>query len=342
MRLLICTQAADSTDPILGFFHRWIEEFAKHCDEVIVVAQRTGTYAFPKNVKVFSLGKEKGFSRPKQILEFFKIIWSEKDTYDAVFVHMSPEYILAGGVLWRLWMKKIMLWYTHKDVSMRLRAATYLADIVATASKESFRLASDKVRVVGHGIDTELFHPGIPTPGVGIRILTVGRMSATKRIMEMLAVLDELHAREKSFSATFVGKPMTAEDLSYTKRFEKALAEKPYREKVVMRESVSREQIPALFSQADIFLNFSTTGSLDKAVLEAMAMEVPPVTSNEAFRTMLEPHGLWIYSTEPHIVAETIDHALKQDDSVGLQLRNEVVEHHSLVKLIPTILKELA
>ena len=30
MKLLICTQAADRDDPVLGFFYRWIEEFKKY------------------------------------------------------------------------------------------------------------------------------------------------------------------------------------------------------------------------------------------------------------------------------------------------------------------------
>ena len=32
MKLLIITQKVDSADPILGFFHQWVEEFAKHCE----------------------------------------------------------------------------------------------------------------------------------------------------------------------------------------------------------------------------------------------------------------------------------------------------------------------
>ena len=58
MKLLILTQKVDKNDPILGFFHRWVEEFARHCEQVTVIALGVGEYDLPQNVRVFSLGKE--------------------------------------------------------------------------------------------------------------------------------------------------------------------------------------------------------------------------------------------------------------------------------------------
>ena len=62
MRLLICTQAIDKNDPILGFFHRWVIEFAKHFEHISVICLREGTHTLPENVSVYSLGKEGGES----------------------------------------------------------------------------------------------------------------------------------------------------------------------------------------------------------------------------------------------------------------------------------------
>lgn len=60
MRLLVVTQAVDKQDPVLGFFHRWLEEFAKHADQLIVICLREGTHSLPSNVRIYSLGKENG------------------------------------------------------------------------------------------------------------------------------------------------------------------------------------------------------------------------------------------------------------------------------------------
>ena len=71
MRLLIVSQKVDIEDPILGFFHGWLLEFAKQCEEVTVIGLEVGKYALPKNVKVYSLGKEAGQSRLKYLFRLW-------------------------------------------------------------------------------------------------------------------------------------------------------------------------------------------------------------------------------------------------------------------------------
>ena len=143
MNLLIVTQKADKDDPILGFFHRWVEEFAKNFDTVSVICLEEGSHSFPTNVKVYSLGKAKGarsnFSdRLKYTQRFFSYIWKLRKDYDSVFVHMNPVYLAQAGLLWKLMNKKVGLWYTHRNVDMKLRIAERYADVIFTAAKESF------------------------------------------------------------------------------------------------------------------------------------------------------------------------------------------------------------
>ncbi len=52
MKLLILTQKVDINDDVLGFFHRWILEFAKHYEYITVIALEIGEYNLPENVKV--------------------------------------------------------------------------------------------------------------------------------------------------------------------------------------------------------------------------------------------------------------------------------------------------
>src|SRR5690349_983344 len=101
MRLLIITQKVDSKDPILGFFHRWIVEFAKNTTKVSVVCLSKGVFNLPSNVSVYSLGKERGGNRISYTYNFFRYIWTLRHEYDAVFVHMNPIYVLLGGFFWK-------------------------------------------------------------------------------------------------------------------------------------------------------------------------------------------------------------------------------------------------
>jgi len=116
MKLLIITQKVDKDDPILGFFHRWIEEFAKKFDSIIVICLEKGQYNLPKNTKVLSLGKPSSVKASKgkgrrlvYIWNFYKFTWQERKNYDAVFVHMNPVYVILGGLIWKIFKKKITL-----------------------------------------------------------------------------------------------------------------------------------------------------------------------------------------------------------------------------------------
>src|ERR1041385_8548279 len=121
MRLLVTTQAVDLNDPVLGFFHRWIEELAKHYEHVHVICLKEGEQRLPSNVSVHSLGKEQGRSRVKYLVLFYRYIWTLRNEYDAVFVHMNQEYVLLGWKLWFLLGKRIVLWRNHKKGSFLTR-----------------------------------------------------------------------------------------------------------------------------------------------------------------------------------------------------------------------------
>lgn len=340
MKLLICTQTVDMTDPVLGFFHAWIGEFAKHCAQVTVLCLNEGEHRLPRNVTVHSLGKERGsVSRTRYAFRFLKFIYAKRDDYDAVFVHMNPEYVVLGGFLWRAWRKRIALWYVHRSITLKLRVAVRFADVILTASRKSFRLSTPKLHVVGHGIDTEIFKPSIRESSIETRIITMGRIAPSKRLIEMLYVLDVLHARGEKFRFMVIGAPATAGDVKYEKMLREEISKRPYQEKVKIFGPVAHNKLPGLLNSQDVFLNFSTTGSMDKAVLEALAMTVPAVTTNEAFRDLLKPFDLYVTHPNAELLADIIDHAMNRPDrtAVVATLRNKIVAEHSLTVLISRI-----
>ena len=72
MKLLIITQKVDIEDDNLGFFHRWLEKFAEKVEKLYVICLWEGKHSLPENVKVYSLGKEKGYSKLRQFFRFQK------------------------------------------------------------------------------------------------------------------------------------------------------------------------------------------------------------------------------------------------------------------------------
>lgn len=251
MRLLICTQKVDPADPVLGFFTRWIAEFKKHTE-----------------VEVISLKDLGGGGKLMRALRLLRL--ANQKEYDTVLVHMNPEYVVVAGWLWRLRGKKIGLWYMHKSVDLKLHIAEKFANIIFTGSKESFRLPSTKVHVMGHGIDTVFFSPD---PNV-VREdwwVSVGRLNPSKR--HDLAIRA---AHEVDKELRIVGDGPERENLE-------ALA-RELGARVVFMGGLDQAGVRDMFRRAAKFVHTSETGSLDKVVLEAVACGCPVSTRDPALK----------------------------------------------------------
>lgn len=318
MRLFIVTQAVDRDDSDLGFFHRWIEECAQHSERVMVVCLRKGAHALPPNVEVIALGEN---IRIVRALELCVIAFGRRKEYEAVFAHMSPEFVVAAGWLWRLLGKKIGLWYVHKSVTAWLRIATLFAHRVFTASKESFRIETSKRLIVGHGIDTDFFAPD-PTVVRGAHLLSVGRLAMSKRHDLAIAA-----AKVMNVSLRIAGEGPERERLE-------ALA-KTLGVDVVFTGGLSQRELLQEYHTARVLLHTSETGSLDKVVLEALACGCPVISTNP------------LLSSLPVDVSEATPEAIAR--RVNIQPRYEAREsveyvrlHHSLPRLIESLCRILA
>lgn len=343
MRLLICTQIVDTNDSSLGFFHSWINGFASRIDRVHVICLKEGTHALPATTLVHSLGKESNASRFLYLWRFYRYAWKYRHDYDAVFVHMNPEYVILGGMLWRLLGKRIGFWYTHKTVNLRLYLATAMADIIFTASPESFRIDSPKVRDVGHGIEAssctaQLFH-------APLRLVSVGRISPIKNYELMFEALKLLKEAGTPAQLTLIGAPVTDADHSYLESLKQQA--KDLGVTVIWQGGIPHREIAAALCAHDIFINCSNTGSLDKAVLEAMSAGLLVVTSNEGLRSTLEkvdPEA--IVSAEAKPLAARIQYLSRMEPrEIEKRTRayKSAVEHeHGLYGLVARILNSLS
>ncbi len=322
MNLLITTQKVDYTDDNLGFFHDWIREFAKRCEKVTVICLFQGAIDLPENVEVISLGKTredyrdgsegKLFRRLRFVYKFYKTIFDKRKEYDAVFVHMNPEYVVLGGLFWKITGKRIGLWFTHKSVRWSLWAAEKLVDEIFTASRESFRLKSRKINIVGHGIDLHKFQipnnkPEKSRRDLGsytgyqinsksetqnskqiqnfkFKILTLGRISPSKDYLTLIEAVKILRDEGGSdvIELKIVGGPGTKEQEEYFEKIKRAVKEKGLDGVIKFIGAVSANDTSGFYQTADLFVSTSLTGSLDKAVLEAMACGLMVLSCNDA------------------------------------------------------------
>jgi glycosyltransferase involved in cell wall biosynthesis len=292
MKLLVITQKVDKEDSILGFFHRWIEEFANHTEKVTVICLEEGRHELPPNVEVLSLGKEKTKSKLKYITAFYRYIWLKRHEYQEVFVHMNPEYVVLGGLLWKIWHKNISLWYVHRQTNFKLRVAEILAGIVFTSSPESFNLKSKKVKYLGHGIDTKKFTFSEKTFDKPLSLLYVGRITKIKNIDTIFNGLRNLLDNGiKIESLSLIGEPITQKDQIYTQELHVLAKNLSLETYIKWLNSVPNYKMSGIYSEAQISINASPDGGMDKSVLESIASGCATFVSNSAFEKLFENYS---------------------------------------------------
>ncbi len=199
--ILIITQKVDEKDQLLGFFIDWIKRFGDYFQKVTVLCLENRAPELPKNIRVISLGKDRGKSKIRQLFNFYRYIWSLRRDYDVVFVHMNPIWAALGGFWWHRMSKKVFFWYTHKAVTFKLKLAEKFADVIFSASKESFRLPSRKLVVTGHGIDTDLFKPdpNRQSHDGTVRLLSVGRIAPVSPQLILCYIAERVLGQPKSY-----------------------------------------------------------------------------------------------------------------------------------------------
>lgn len=335
MKLLIVTQKVDRRDPVLGFFHRWIEEFSKHCEKVTVIGQFTGTYNFPDNVEVLSLGKERGASRAMQMCRFWYLIWAKQKQYDTVFVHMVPLWIVMGCDSWIVLRKRMYLWYEARGARWPLKVALLVVRKVFSASKHGMPITTKKSVITGHGIDTERYAPGTGEREKGL-LLTVSRITRAKKLHVLVQALSEL---PREFHLTIVGAPITKEDEKVITELRDLIMRLNLKSRVVI-ESLSPKNVLPLLQRAEVFIHASET-SLDKSILEAMSCGCLTLSSSNAAATVLPPS---CQAKEDHF-AESIQHlaslASTEQDQLRHKLRETIMHSHSLPKLVDRLVTEM-
>lgn len=347
MNLLIITQKVDINDDVLGFFHNWIKEFAGHYKKVFVICLYKGEYRLPENVKVFSLGKEAGAGRTRRLFNFYKYIWRLSGEYDGVFVHMNPEYAVLGGLFWKARGKKVWLWFAHKSVNLKLRLAEKIADVIFTASEKSFRLPSAKLKVVGHGIDIEKFSrmEKAGADGGRIKFITVGRISPVKDYETLIRAVEILCKKKgfNNFNFAIIGGPGLAAQEDYFSSLKRIVSELKLDNIIKFAGSIPYKNIHRYLNGADVFLHSSRTGSLDKAVLEAMAASLVVVSSNESSKEILSAFGddLIFPEGDAEKLADKLEKIMRlgaaDRRAVGERLKQIAKEEHGLKNLIKKI-----
>lgn len=326
-RLLICIQAVDLDDPLIGFFVSWLEEASRHFREITVLALRVGRYELPENVHVIPFRAGGSRSRLAVIWTLLKESWLRRGVYDAVFVRGDPQYVLLAGWLWRLLGKRIVFWYAHWQVSLWAALAHQVAHITVSSVRAAFSHPSITPLFIGQNVDhTRFFAPATPNDAK-LRCLAFGSLRPIKRIDVSIRAFLAAGGEEIGASLTIVG-PST--DPEYEQALH-VLAEG--RSSIQWGPAATYDQVPNLLASYDVLLN-ACAGSLDKVVIEAMMSGQVVIAATPGIKEWLPEELHWLYA----VSIEEISYALKRVFALsseerwklGLRLRELAIQFHSL------------
>ncbi|QDV06793.1 D-inositol-3-phosphate glycosyltransferase [Planctomycetes bacterium Poly30] len=362
MKLLFVTQVLDRDDAVLGFVMRWVQGLAGQVESLRVLALEVGNVeGLPGNVDVREIGRRgyvRRFLRYRRYLrESFRS--GPNGGFDGLLTHMVPRYsTLAAGPAAKAMGGKgaaHFLWYTHKGVDRRLLSALEVVDGAFTASDLSLRVDTPKKIVTGHGIDLDHFD----VPPVGefedgrIQLLSVGRLTPAKDPLTTLEAVSHLRDEGLDVRLTWAGSPLARGDDDYEAMVHRAVSGRDLDGVVEFVGAVPYPRIPQMFGAADLFVNASRTGSVDKVVLESMAARRPFVSCNESIPPVL--------AADSELATRAGDYAFQSGDSISLasalrvwidrsaddrrasgeRLREIVARHHEVDALMARIVRRM-
>lgn len=346
--VFIC-QAVDEDDPILATTISWITAFANHpqVEHVTVLSLRSGQYQLPRNVNVTAIQGNNPFHT---LFRFYHTVLTaiRRRRADFFFIYQGGPYpFLLLPVKIGL-KKRVYQWKALPYISPQTRFyARYCDTAVFTSTPNAFPLSlPEKLKIVGQGIDTKHFRvmPEIPKTG---DLVTVGRIAPVKKLEVILQVLALCAQRYGQTYRLDIYGPTSEQHAGYWNDLQTLVGTLNLSGQVALLGPVKHADLPAILNRYRALINCSET-ALDRAVIEAMACELPVLTTNlcaadilpQALKTRLfvaENHVAQI----AHALHTLMSHSDEQLRKIGEDLRNVVVQEHSVERLIGKIMTEV-
>lgn len=196
------------------------------------------------------------------------------------------EYKILGPVFRAIWKKATAL--VACSEGLKARAMRFLPSV--------------SIEVIPNGVDLDRFSPteDIQKPEA-LRLLTVGRLSVTKRVEMLIDAVEILHRQDRNLRLTVVGGGTLESPLRA------AVLEKNLGGIVEMTGRMNSDDMPQLYRRNDIFISASMQEGMSNAMLEAMASGLPIVTTRcEGLDELIADNGLIVEQANAGAIAEAI------------------------------------
>jgi L-malate glycosyltransferase len=163
-------------------------------------------------------------------------------------------------------------------------------------------LPSVSIDVIPNGIELDRFYPGKSdkTPDT-IKLLTVGRLSITKRVQMLVDAIRILHKNGCKVRFTIVGGGALEHQLR------QIVKERGLVDIIEVTGRIDAEKMPQVYRENDIFVSASMQEGMSNAMLEAMASGLPIITTRcEGVEELIAGNGIIVEKPTPEDIAASI------------------------------------
>jgi glycosyltransferase involved in cell wall biosynthesis len=163
-------------------------------------------------------------------------------------------------------------------------------------------MPSVSIDVIPNGVELDRFFPAETSEKSKVlRLLTVGRLSVTKRIEMLIDAVDILHRTACKLHMTIVGGGQMERQLR------KIVTERDLSDVIKITGRIDSKKMPDLYRQNDIFISASMQEGMSNAMLEAMASGLPIVTTRcEGLAELIDGNGLIIERDNIEDIAKAV------------------------------------
>ena len=163
-------------------------------------------------------------------------------------------------------------------------------------------MPSVSIDVIPNGVEIDRFHSaGSGETADKLRLLTVGRLSATKRVEMLIDAVGILHGNGVNLHLTVAGGGQLEPQLK------EAVAARNLGEIVEIAGRIDPEIMPQLYRESDIFISATVQEGMSNAMLEAMASGLPIITTRcEGVEELINDSGIIVESASAEDIAAAV------------------------------------
>ncbi len=172
-------------------------------------------------------------------------------------VRLALDYKVLAPLFRKIWRSADLL--VANSEGLRQRALRFLPDVA--------------IEVIPNGVDLQAFAPLSDRSDFSGRLLTVGRLTPTKRVEILLEAVVNLRQEQREVSLTIVGDGPQRETL------EALAAQKGLAGDVHFVGRAEAAQMPTVYREHDLYVSATCQEGMSNAMLEALACGLPLVST---------------------------------------------------------------